>query len=47
VSEEREVMAGDPAELRVVGDAQIVLAMFLARRDDPDGGHPSSNSSGC
>ena len=35
MSEEREVTAGDPAELRVVVDAQIVLAMFLARRDDP------------
>ena len=36
MSEEREVAASDPAELRVVVDAQIVLAMFLARRDDPE-----------
>ena len=35
MSEEREVSTGGPAELRVVVDAQIVLAMFLARRDDP------------
>ena len=35
MSEEREVTAGKAAELRVVVDAQIVLAMFLARRDDP------------
>ncbi len=35
MSEEREATAGDAAELRVVVDAQIVLAMFLARRDDP------------
>jgi len=35
VSKEYEVTAGESAELRVVIDAQIVLAMFLARRDDP------------
>ena len=35
MSEEREVTGGKPAELRVVVDAQIVLAMFLARRDNP------------
>jgi hypothetical protein len=35
VSEEREVTASEAPELRVVVDAQIVLAMFLARRDDP------------
>jgi len=36
VSEEREVTESETAELRVVVDAQIVLAMFLARRDDPE-----------
>jgi len=36
VSEERDVPAGESAELRVVVDAQIVLAMFLARRDRPE-----------
>ena len=35
MSEEREVTASEAPELRVVVDAQIVLAMFLARRDDP------------
>lgn len=35
MSEEHEAAAGDPAELRVVVDAQVVLAMFLARREDP------------
>jgi hypothetical protein len=35
VSEEKELVAGGAAGLRVVVDAQIVLAMFLARRDDP------------
>ena len=36
MSEERAPAAGEAAELRVVVDAQIVLAMFLARRDDPE-----------
>jgi predicted nucleic acid-binding protein len=36
VSEERDVPAGESAELHVVVDAQIVLAMFLARRDRPE-----------
>ena len=36
MSEEREVTAGEAAELRVVVAAQLVLAMFLARRDDPE-----------
>lgn len=35
MSEEREVAAGEAAEMPVVVDAQIVLAMFLARRDGP------------
>ena len=35
MSEEKEPGAGEAAGLRVVVDAQIVLAMFLARRDDP------------
>ncbi|MBV9309313.1 MAG: PIN domain-containing protein [Solirubrobacterales bacterium] len=35
MSEEREATGGEVSELRVVVDAQIVLAMFLARRDDP------------
>ena len=35
MSEEKEPRAGEAAELRVVVDAQIALAMFLARRDDP------------
>ncbi len=36
MSAERKVTAGETDELRVVVDAQIVLAMFLARRDDPE-----------
>jgi predicted nucleic acid-binding protein len=36
VSEEREETEGGASELRVVVDAQIVLAMFLARRDRPE-----------
>jgi predicted nucleic acid-binding protein len=35
VSEERDVAEDETAELRVVVDAQLVLAMFLARRDRP------------
>lgn len=35
MSEEHEVTGGKADELRVVVDAQIVLAMFLARRDNP------------
>jgi predicted nucleic acid-binding protein len=35
VSQERDATAGAAAELRVVVDAQLVLAMFLARRDNP------------
>jgi predicted nucleic acid-binding protein len=40
VSEEQEVTGGKAAELRVVVDAQIVLAMFLARRDNPEWSSP-------
>jgi predicted nucleic acid-binding protein len=40
VSEEYEVTGGKAAELRVVVDAQIVLAMFLARRDNPEWSSP-------
>ena len=40
MSEEKEPGAGEAAELRVVVDAQIALAMFLARRDDPAWGSP-------
>jgi predicted nucleic acid-binding protein len=36
VSAEREVTEDNAAGLRVVVDAQIVLAMFLSRRDDPE-----------
>ncbi|HKC65286.1 MAG TPA: PIN domain-containing protein [Pyrinomonadaceae bacterium] len=36
MSEEPSVTLSEAAELRVVVDAQIVLAMFLARRDDPE-----------
>lgn len=36
MSAEREVTADKAAGLRVVVDAQIVLAMFLSRRDDPE-----------
>lgn len=40
MSEEKEPGAGGAAQLRVVVDAQIALAMFLARRDDPAWGSP-------
>jgi predicted nucleic acid-binding protein len=41
VSEESEMTEGESsAELRVVVDAQIVLAMFLTRRDHPDWSSP-------
>jgi predicted nucleic acid-binding protein len=36
VSEERGVTESEASELRVVVDAQLVLAMFLARRDRPE-----------
>jgi predicted nucleic acid-binding protein len=36
VSAEREVTEDKTAGLRMVVDAQIVLAMFLSRRDDPE-----------
>ena len=36
MSEERSLIEGGAAELRVVVDAQIALAMFLARRDNPE-----------
>ena len=36
MSEEREPAVGEADELRVVVDAQLVLAMFLARRDHPE-----------
>lgn len=36
MSEELDVTAGEATELRVVVDAQLVLAMFLARRDRPE-----------
>lgn len=36
MSWERDATEGEAAELRVVVDAQIVLAMFLARRDNPE-----------
>lgn len=36
MSEEQSQAVADPAELRVVVDAQIVLAMLLARRDNPE-----------
>lgn len=36
MSQERGVTEGEAAELRVVVDAQIVLAMFLARCDNPE-----------
>lgn len=35
MSQERDATGSEAAELRVVVDAQIVLAMFLARRDRP------------
>lgn len=35
MSDENDPKAGEAAGLRVVVDAQIALAMFLARRDDP------------
>ena len=36
MSEELNVSESEATELRVVVDAQIVLAMFLARRDQPE-----------
>lgn len=36
MSEGRGVTGNEAAELRVVVDAQVVLAMFLARRDNPE-----------
>lgn len=36
MSRERGVTEGESAGLRVVVNAQIVLAMFLARRDNPE-----------
>lgn len=36
MSEEQDVAEDETTELRVVVDAQIVLAMFLARRDRPE-----------
>lgn len=36
MNEERDATEGEAAELRVVVDAQIVLAMFLARCDRPE-----------
>ena len=36
MSEERDATKDEAAELRIVVDAQIVLAMFLARRDNPE-----------
>ena len=35
MSEERSLAAGQSSGLRVVVDAQLALAMFLARRDNP------------
>lgn len=36
MNEEPDATEGEAAELRVVVDAQLVLAMFLARRDRPE-----------